>query len=203
MEKEKVECPVIINGNHVIVTVPMGGKRDLDVEEFYSTVMYFCKKHPAYKTKLKDDEINTVTLLLKENEMADFTKDMRKFLVSGKTYRIAGILVSIKLLTYEYETKPINGIKYTEPVAVPIPLGDRVLIIQDDIDEVGEGELIRNTAVTKPCRGIVLAVGPDVKETKLVKDAHVSFTVFGGSPLEHDGVIYMVIKEMDIETILP
>lgn len=201
MEKEKVECPVIINESRVIVTVPMGGKRDIDVEEFYSTVMYFCKKHPAYKTKLKDDEINTITLLLKENELKSFVINMRKFLASGKTYRIAGMLVSIKLLSGD--VKPIKAIERTEPASVPIPLGDRVLIIQDEIDEAAEGELIRNTAVTKPCRGIVLAFGPDVKETKLVKDAHVSFTVFGGSPLEHDGVIYMVIKEMDIETILP
>lgn len=201
MEKEKVECPVIINGSRVIVTVPMGGKRDIDVEEFYSTVMYFCKKHPAYKTKLKDDEINTVILLLKEPELKNFVIHMRKFLASGKTYRIAGILISVELLTDN--VKPIKAVERTEPAVVPIPLGDRVLIRQDDIDEAGEGELIRNTAVTKPCRGIVLAVGPDVKQTKLVKDAHVSFTVFGGSPLEHDGVIYMVIKEMDIETILP
>ncbi len=201
MEKEKVECPVIINGSRVNITVPVGGNRDLDVEEFYSTVLYFCKKHPAYKTRLKDDEINTVTLLLKENKLADFTKDMRKFLASGKTYRIAGILISVELLTDN--VKPMKVAERTEPTSVPIPLGDRVLILQDDIEEAGEGELIRNTAVTKPCRGIVVAVGPDVKDKRIENDSHVSFTVFGGSPLEHDGVIYMVIKEMDIETILP
>ena len=86
------------------------------------------------------------------------------------------------------------------------PLGDRVIVKQDEAEEVNaSGLIIASANKEKPTRGTVLAVG----EGKLDKDGnfvkpgvaegdHVLYSKYGGTEVKVDGEEYLVLRADDI-----
>ncbi len=86
------------------------------------------------------------------------------------------------------------------------PLGDRVIVKQDEAEETtASGLIIASGAQEKPQRGVVIAVG----EGKLDKDGnfvkppvaegdHVLYSKYGGTEIKVDGEEYLVLRADDI-----
>jgi len=78
------------------------------------------------------------------------------------------------------------------------PLDNRVLIeVQHKADEkTDSGIFIPESARSPLNRGVVRKLGPNVEEVK--NGDHVMFPVHVGTPLERDGVVYLLMAEESI-----
>lgn len=86
------------------------------------------------------------------------------------------------------------------------PIGDYIVIRQDDADEVSPGGiLLPDAAQSKPTKGTVIATGPgkmlddgtrgpmDVSEGDMVM-----YASFGGTPIEVDGEKLVVLRQEEV-----
>jgi len=90
---------------------------------------------------------------------------------------------------------PVSEFK-ARPRDVLEPLFDRVVVLPDAApDQIGS-ILVAETAQERPARGVVVAVGPDVK-TVAVGD-RVLYAHFTGADAEHDGQAVLVLQEPDV-----
>ena len=85
------------------------------------------------------------------------------------------------------------------------PLGDRVLVLPIEQDEVKKGGIIiPDTAKEKPQEGKIVAVGPGKHdEGKLVpmnvkKGDRVLYSKYGGTEIKIDGKDHLIMREDDI-----
>ena len=85
------------------------------------------------------------------------------------------------------------------------PLGDRVLVLPIEQDEVKKGGIIiPDTAKEKPQEGKIVAVGPGKHEDgKLVpmnvkKGDRVLYSKYGGTEIKIDGKDHLIMREDDI-----
>jgi chaperonin GroES len=86
------------------------------------------------------------------------------------------------------------------------PLGDRVLVKQDETTEEKKGGIIiPDTAKEKPMQGTVIAVGTghtdeEGKKTKLSvkKGDKILLPKYGGTEIKIDDQEYQIVKEEDI-----
>jgi len=85
------------------------------------------------------------------------------------------------------------------------PLGDRVLLLPIEQDEVKKGGIIiPDTAKEKPQEGKIVAVGPGKHEDgKLVpmnvkKGDRVLYSKYGGTEIKIDGKDHLIMREDDI-----
>ena len=89
------------------------------------------------------------------------------------------------------------------------PLGDRVLVLPIEQDEVKKGGIIiPDTAKEKPQEGKIVAVGPGKHEDgKLVpmnvkKGDRVLYSKYGGTEIKIDGKDHLIMREDDILGVL-
>ena len=89
------------------------------------------------------------------------------------------------------------------------PLGDRVLVLPIEQDEVKKGGIIiPDTAKEKPQEGKIVAVGPGKHEDgKLVpmnvkKGDRVLYSKYGGTEIKIDGKEYKILSSDDILAVL-
>lgn len=81
------------------------------------------------------------------------------------------------------------------------PMMDRVLILPDEGAEFWSKEaniVKREVDRERPQEGTVLALGPDVKDSKLAVGDKVLYGKFSGSELKVDGVELVMLCEADI-----
>ncbi len=85
------------------------------------------------------------------------------------------------------------------------PLGDRVLVLPIEQDEVKKGGIIiPDSAKEKPQEGKIVAVGPGKHEDgKLVpmnvkKGDRVLYSKYGGTEIKIDGKDHLIMREDDI-----
>ncbi len=78
------------------------------------------------------------------------------------------------------------------------PLKERVVVKYSDeeIEKTAGGLYVPDVAKEKPQKGVVEAVGSEVKELK-VGDV-VLFEKYSGAKIKHNDVEYLIIKEEDI-----
>ena len=85
------------------------------------------------------------------------------------------------------------------------PLGDRILVKPVSVDEVtAKGIIIPDVAKDKPLKGQVVAAGPG-KEGRpmIVKEGdNIIYGLHSGTPIEHEGEKYLMMRETDIFAIL-
>lgn len=86
------------------------------------------------------------------------------------------------------------------------PLGDRVIVKQDDVEETTAGGLLLSSgSKEKPTTGTVLAVG-DGKVTEdgktipvpVKKGDHIIYGKYGGTEVEIDGETVIILRSDDI-----
>ena len=86
------------------------------------------------------------------------------------------------------------------------PLGDRLIVetLEEEQTTIG-GIVLPDTAVEKPQRGTVIAVGPGVRNDKgehLAPDVAVGdvvlFSKYGGTDIKIEGNDYLILRETDI-----
>ena len=89
------------------------------------------------------------------------------------------------------------------------PLGDRVVIRNDEAEETSKGGLVLvNSAKEKPVMAEVLEVGPggnvDGKEiTMYVKAGQkVFYSKYAGTEVKYDGEEYIIVRQSDILAIV-
>ena len=86
------------------------------------------------------------------------------------------------------------------------PLGDRVLVKQDEAEETtASGIFIASTAKEKPQEGKVLAVGPgrvDDNGNRIPLDVAVGdvviFSKYGGTEVKYNGEDYLILSSRDV-----
>lgn len=77
------------------------------------------------------------------------------------------------------------------------PLKDRVFVkYSDEGEKTAGGIYIPESAKEKPQKGLVEAVGSEVKEIKV--GSSILFDKYSGSKVNIDNVEYLIIKEEDI-----
>lgn len=77
------------------------------------------------------------------------------------------------------------------------PLKDRVFVrYSEEIEKTAGGIYVPDVAKEKPQKGIVEAVGKEVKEVKVGNT--ILFDKFSGSKISMDNVEYLILKEEDI-----
>jgi len=77
------------------------------------------------------------------------------------------------------------------------PLADRVFVTYtEEMDRTSGGIYVPDSAKEKPQRGIVRAVGKDVKNLKV--DDQILFDKYSGSKLRIDDEECLIIKEEDV-----
>ena len=77
------------------------------------------------------------------------------------------------------------------------PLGDRVFITYtEEMERTAGGIYVPETAKEKPQRGVIQAVGKDVKNLKV--NDQVLFDKYSGSKLRIDDEECLIIKEEDV-----
>jgi len=89
------------------------------------------------------------------------------------------------------------------------PLGDRVIVKQDDASETtASGLFIASSAQEKPTTGTVLAVGEGrvTEDGKTIpvpvkKGDHVVYSKYGGTEIELDGETVIILRSDDIYAI--
>ena len=89
------------------------------------------------------------------------------------------------------------------------PLGDRVIVKQDDVEETTAGGLLLSSgSKEKPTTGVVLAVGEgrtteDGKTIPVPVKAgdHVIYGKYGGTEVEIDGETVIILRADDIYAI--
>lgn len=79
-----------------------------------------------------------------------------------------------------------------------MPLKDRVVVrfSDENVEKTAGGIYVPDVAKEKPQKGIVEAVGKDVKELKTGNI--VLFDKYSGSKIKVDDVEYLIVKEEDI-----
>jgi chaperonin GroES len=81
------------------------------------------------------------------------------------------------------------------------PLKERVFIkYSEEMEKTPGGLYVPDTAKEKPQKGVVEAVGPEVKEVKVGNT--VLFDKYSGTKINLDNQEYLIIKEEDILGIL-
>ena len=86
------------------------------------------------------------------------------------------------------------------------PLGDRVVVTRDDLEEVTAGGIVLpDSAQEKPKRGVILAVGNGRllddgtrNEMQVKKNDEVLFTSYAGTEIKVSGDEYLIMDESDI-----
>ena len=89
------------------------------------------------------------------------------------------------------------------------PLGDRVIVKQDDVEETTAGGLLLSSgSKEKPTTGVVLAVGDGrtTEEGKTIpvpvkKGDRVIYGKYGGTEIEVDGETVIILRSDDIYAI--
>lgn len=77
------------------------------------------------------------------------------------------------------------------------PLKDRVFVkYSEELDKTSGGIYVPDVAKEKPQKGVVEAVGKEVKEVKVGNT--ILFDKFSGSKISMDNVEYLILKEEDI-----
>ena len=77
------------------------------------------------------------------------------------------------------------------------PLFNNVLVKPAEKEKVTAGGIyIPENATEKPQIGEVIAVGPEVKVVTVGKK--VLYTKWGGNEIEHEGIDYLLIKDIDL-----
>lgn len=90
------------------------------------------------------------------------------------------------------------------------PLGDRVIVEPIEKDELSAGGIaLPETAKEEPQQGIVLAVGPGLRDgqgQRMMMDVTVGdkvlFSRYGGSSLKHAGKKLLILREDEILAII-
>lgn len=86
------------------------------------------------------------------------------------------------------------------------PLGDRVIVKQDEVEETtASGLFIASTAKEKPTTGVVLAVGEGkqlengtVLPVPVQVGDHIVYGKFGGTEIEVEGEKVIILRSDDI-----
>lgn len=89
------------------------------------------------------------------------------------------------------------------------PLGDRVIVKQDEVEETTAGGLLLSSgSKERPTTGVVVAVGEGrvTEEGKIIpvpvkKGDHVIYGKFGGTEVEVDGETVIILRSDDIYAI--
>lgn len=82
-----------------------------------------------------------------------------------------------------------------------IPLGNRIVVVADEIAEVTDaGLIIPDSSIEKPLTGVVKSVGPDVKGVK--EGDRVVYSEHAGSRVKVDGTVMFYIREADVAFII-
>ncbi len=90
------------------------------------------------------------------------------------------------------------------------PLNDRVIVEPIEKDNLSAGGIaLPETAKEEPQQGIVIAVGPGLRDAegkRLALDVSVGdeivFSRYGGSTLKHDGKTLLILREEEIFAII-
>jgi len=87
------------------------------------------------------------------------------------------------------------------------PLGDRLIVepLEEEQTTIG-GIVLPDTAVEKPQRGTVIAVGPGARSSEtgevIPMDVHegdvVVFSKYGGTEIRVEGTDYLILRESDV-----
>lgn len=90
-----------------------------------------------------------------------------------------------------------------------VPVGDRILVIQDEASRMtGGGLYIPDTMQEKPLTGIAVRVGPGIMVNGQLQPMYtregdrVIFNRYAGKELMLDGEIYMVIRDPDVNVVI-
>lgn len=75
-------------------------------------------------------------------------------------------------------------------------LGERVLVLRDDQEEKSAGGIILPKDEMPQGSGIIMAVGPDVKDVELGQ--RVIFKKLDGHGIKKDGKDHVILKEFNI-----
>lgn len=86
------------------------------------------------------------------------------------------------------------------------PLGDRIIVLQDNPEEKTEaGLIIPQTVQDKPFTGLVVEVGPGAikengerREMEIKKGDRIYFSQYSGAKISIEGVEYLMMKEADV-----
>lgn len=85
------------------------------------------------------------------------------------------------------------------------PILDRILVLPDpSVDITPGGVIIPDTAVEKPQRGTVIAVGPGKKKDPMtLKEGEIIlYNKYTGAQVNLEGVDYLIMKESDVSGVL-
>ncbi len=90
------------------------------------------------------------------------------------------------------------------------PLNDRVIVEPIEKDNLSAGGIaLPETAKEEPQQGIVIAVGPGLRDAegkRLALDVSVGdeivYSRYGGSTLKHDGKTLLILREEEIFAII-
>ena len=84
------------------------------------------------------------------------------------------------------------------------PLGDRVLVVQDTLEETTESGIIIPDSATqeKPLSGIIVALGTDLTNQDLALNELIYFGKYSGSEVTFNGQDFLIINEGDIQGVL-
>ena len=83
------------------------------------------------------------------------------------------------------------------------PLGDRVLVKQEESEEKSAGGIyIPETAQEKTQSGVVVAVGDDKDAITVKKGQKVMYDKYAGTTINIDGVEHLIMKMPDILAVI-
>jgi chaperonin GroES len=83
-----------------------------------------------------------------------------------------------------------------------VPLGARVLVLQDEVEVVTpNGLIVPASAAEKPTSGTVVAVGKDQKD--VAPGDNVVYTPYAGTAVSHEGEDYILLDSSEVIAILP
>ncbi len=84
-----------------------------------------------------------------------------------------------------------------------LPLGDRVLVKQEESEEKSAGGIyIPETAQEKTQSGVVVAVGDDKDAITVKKGQKVMYDKYAGTTIKIDGVEHLIMKMPDIIAVI-
>ena len=86
-----------------------------------------------------------------------------------------------------------------------IPLGDRVVIKNQEMNEVSKGGIIlAGAAKEKPQMAVVVAVGPggNVDGKEIVMNVKEIYSKYAGNEVKLDGEEYVIVRQSDILAIV-
>jgi chaperonin GroES len=85
------------------------------------------------------------------------------------------------------------------------PMADRIIVEPAPAEiKTASGIIIPDTAQEKPQKGIVIAVGPGLKDSPMIIKVgdEVLYGKFAGNPIELDKKEYLIMREADIFAII-